>query len=102
MRLTYFGHATFRLEGDGFCLVFDPWLKGNPHGSIDPAAVPCTHVLCSHAHDDHIADALNLARAHQATVVAPYELASHFATQGATTLDLLPGGGVDLAFGRTK
>lgn len=102
MRLTYFGHSCFRLEFGATRLVFDPWLARNPHGAVDPATVPCDYVLCSHAHDDHIADALPLARAHGATIVAPYELAEYFAAQGAKTIDLMPGGGVDLPWGRIQ
>ncbi len=102
MRLTYFGHSAFLLEVSGTRLVFDPWLRENPHGSVDPAAVPCDFVLCSHAHDDHIADALELARTHRAQIVAPYELALHFESQGARVIDLMPGGGVNLSFGRIE
>ncbi len=102
MRLTYFGHSAFLVEVPGARLVFDPWLKANPHGSVDPANVPCDFVLCSHAHGDHIADALNLARLHGATIVAPFELAEYFNAQGAQTIDLMPGGGVDLPWGRMQ
>jgi L-ascorbate metabolism protein UlaG (beta-lactamase superfamily) len=29
-------------------------LSENPHGAIDPAAVPCDYALCTHAHADHL------------------------------------------------
>jgi L-ascorbate metabolism protein UlaG (beta-lactamase superfamily) len=102
MNLTYFGHSCFLLETPAVRLVLDPYLRENPHGSVDPATVPCDFVLCSHAHDDHIADALNLSRLHGATLVAPYELANYFSQQGAKVLDLMPGGGVTLPWGRLQ
>lgn len=102
MRLTYFGHSAFLLEVPGARLVLDPWLAGNPHGSSDPAKLACDYVLCSHAHSDHMSDALPLARAHGATIVAPYEFAEYFAAQGARTIDLMPGGSVSLPWGRIK
>src|ERR1019366_2135071 len=102
MRLTYFGHACFRLEVAGVRLVLDPYLKDNPHGRVAPATVPCDFVLCTHAHEDHIGDALELAQLHGATIVAPYELAEYFSAQGAKALDLMPGGGIDLPWGRLQ
>lgn len=100
MKVTFYGHACFRLEVDSLRFVFDPYLKENPHGRTDPAKVPCDFVLCSHAHEDHIADAMALATLHGATLVAPYELAEHFGALGAKTLDLMPGGGVNFPWGR--
>lgn len=102
MRLTYFGHSAFLLETSRTRIVFDPWLARNPHGAIDPATLRCDYVLCSHAHGDHMEDALPLAKAHGATIVAPYELAEYFAAQGARTIDLMPGGAVTLPWGRIK
>ena len=105
MRVTYFGHSCFRIEFPGppvVRLVFDPFLSENPHGAVDPATVPCDYVLCSHAHSDHCCDALDLARLHGATIVAPYELAEHFTAQGAKAIDLMPGGGVNLPWGRIQ
>jgi len=112
MRLTYFGHSCFLLvlgsppggatAKPGVRLVLDPYLSENPHGAVDPAKVPCDFVLCTHAHEDHTCDALALSRLHGATIVAPYELAEYFAAEGARTIDLMPGGGVDLPWGRIQ
>ena len=100
MKLTYFGHSCFLLEIAGQRIVLDPYLSENPHGTVDPATVPCDLVLCSHAHEDHTCDALELSRRHGATIVAPFELAEHFAAKGAAIIDLMPGGGITLPWGR--
>lgn len=100
MRLTYFGHSCFRLEIEKARIVIDPYLTDNPFGRVPLAKVPCDWILCTHAHADHICDALDLAERHGATIVAPYELAEYFSGKGAKALDLMPGGGINLPWGR--
>ena len=102
MRLTSYGHSCFLVELPGARLVFDPYLLRNPAGSTSLADLPCDYILCTHAHDDHIADALALAKLHNATLVAPFELAEHFANDASRpqTIDLMPGVGIDLPWGR--
>lgn len=102
MRVTFFGHSAFLVEAGGQRFVFDPYLKDNPHGGVPLDRVPCDFILCSHAHEDHLADALELAKLHRATIVAPYELAEHLGALGARTLDLMPGGGVNFPWGRIQ
>ncbi|MBC7368834.1 MAG: metal-dependent hydrolase [Undibacterium sp.] len=104
MRVTSFGHSCFRIEVAGVRLVIDPYLSENPILHTEPADVPCDYVLCTHAHSDHICDALTLARLHHATIVAPYALAEHFAADATypATLDLMPGGGINLPWGRIQ
>jgi L-ascorbate metabolism protein UlaG (beta-lactamase superfamily) len=104
MRHTYFGPSSFLRALTGTRLVLDPYLTENPHGRVALASVPCDYILCTHAHGDHICDALALAQLHRATLVAPYELAEHFAADASrpTTLDLMPGGGIDLPWGRIQ
>jgi len=102
MRLTWFGHSCFLLETGTHRLLFDPWLNTNPVASVKAADVRCDFILCTHAHDDHSGDVLEIARTNHATVIAPYELAEYFASHGATTIDLLHGGSASLPFGRVK
>jgi L-ascorbate metabolism protein UlaG (beta-lactamase superfamily) len=102
MRLTWFGHSCFLLEAGTYQLLFDPWLNQNPVSPVKAADVRCDFIFCSHAHEDHTADALEIARNNHAPIVAPYELAEYFAAQGAKTVDLMQGGSANLAFGRVK
>lgn len=102
MRITSYGHSCFLLETGSFRLLTDPWLTGNPVAFMASSEVRCTHIFCSHAHDDHLGDTVAIARANGATVVAPFELSEHLAAQGLATIDLMPGGGVDLPFGHVR
>lgn len=60
MKITWLGHASFRLEIEDVIILLDPWLEGNPMLSEDQHAAAidgATHVLVSHGHSDHAKDA---------------------------------------------
>jgi L-ascorbate metabolism protein UlaG (beta-lactamase superfamily) len=102
MHITWFGHSCFLLETGTHRLLFDPWLEGNPTASIRVAEVHCDFILCTHAHEDHCADALEISRRNHAPIIAPYELARYFSAQGAETFDPMQGGSIAFPFGRVK
>lgn len=80
MKITYFGHSSFRVQLDGATLVFDPFITPNDKArSIDVNAIKTDYVLLSHGHGDHVADAETIARNNQAVVVASYEIATYYA-----------------------
>jgi L-ascorbate metabolism protein UlaG (beta-lactamase superfamily) len=59
-KLTWFGHATFLLETSGKRLLIDPWVMNNPacpDDLKDPG--PLDAILITHAHFDHITDAVH-------------------------------------------
>ena len=65
MKITWLGHGSFRIEIGGQVLLLAPWLTGNPmlpEVSHDAAVAGATHILLTHAHFDHVADTLDLAR----------------------------------------
>jgi L-ascorbate metabolism protein UlaG (beta-lactamase superfamily) len=84
IKLTWLGHATFRIQTPaGKTVLIDPWLTGNPKcpdGEKSPAKVDV--MLCTHGHNDHIGDALEIARKHNPVVVAIYELGLWLEKQG--------------------
>jgi len=102
LRVTWHGHSCFSVEHGGVHLLFDPYLTNNPVAKIRPETIRCTHVVCSHAHDDHSADALAIARTNRAPIFAPFELAEYFSAQGVEAVDLMPGGSVKTDFGEVK
>jgi len=102
MRLTYFGHSCFLVEVSDTRLVLDPFFTDNPLAPCRASDIKCDYVLCTHGHDDHICDALEISQRNEAPIIANFEITEFFAAQGAKTHGLNPGGGYNFPFGRVK
>lgn len=51
--ITYLGHSCFKVEKDGYSIVFDPYQKGSVPGVELPDDLEADRVICSHGHGDH-------------------------------------------------
>lgn len=81
MQIIWLGHGSFRIEIEDQVLLIDPWLSGNPvlpQDQHEAAVAGATHLLLTHAHFDHIADILPLARTHDLPVLGQYDLMGHW------------------------
>ena len=100
MKIIWLGHASFRIEIGGQVLLLDPWLNGNPmlpEENHSAATRGVTHILLTHAHFDHVADVLNVAKEQGVPVVGQYDLMSHWEeSQKIETVGFNKGGTVDL------
>lgn len=100
MKIIWLGHGAFRIETGGKVLLIDPWLTGNPVLPEDrhaEATAGASHVLTTHAHFDHSADAVALARRLNIPVVGQYDVMSHWAeTEKIETVGFNKGGTLDL------
>jgi L-ascorbate metabolism protein UlaG (beta-lactamase superfamily) len=95
IKLTWLGHATFRIETPGGRAVFvDPWVMGNPMCPEKEKNVTKADVLlCTHGHFDHIGDAVAIARKHNPVVVGVFELCSWIEKKGAKQISAMNKGG---------
>jgi L-ascorbate metabolism protein UlaG (beta-lactamase superfamily) len=94
VKLTWLGHATFLLEANGKRVLIDPWLKDNPacpEEYKDPGAVDV--IAITHGHNDHMADALDLAKSTGAHVVAIIEIGDWLETMGVENVSGINKGG---------
>jgi L-ascorbate metabolism protein UlaG (beta-lactamase superfamily) len=96
IKLTWLGHATFRIETPGGKTVLvDPWVMGNPMCPPHEKDVKKLDImLCTHGHFDHIGDAVEIAKRHNpAAVVGIPELCSWLGKKGVQNLAEMNKGG---------
>ncbi|ARO15438.1 Beta-lactamase domain protein [Ketogulonicigenium robustum] len=80
MNIIWLGHGSFRIEAGDQVLLVDPWLTGNPafpEKRREEAIKGATHILLTHAHSDHIADALEVSTVTGAPIAAIADLAGY-------------------------
>ncbi|MBU9696691.1 metal-dependent hydrolase [Rhodobacteraceae bacterium HSP-20] len=100
MQIIWLGHSGFRIGIEGAVLLVDPWFTGNPMFPTDrraEAVEGATHVLLTHGHGDHSADAAAICKEKGIPLVGIYDLVSWIgAREGISTIGFNKGGTVDL------
>lgn len=96
IRLTWLGHATFKIEVDGKTFLIDPWVDSNPVCPDELKTFDALDVmLITHGHWDHMGDAVPIAKKHTPTVVTMIEIAKWLDNQGVeNTIGMNKGGTV--------
>lgn len=98
MKITWLGHSGFRIEIEQAVLLVDPWLAGCPvfpEARRAEAIAGATHVLVSHGHGDHAANALAIAHELSIPIACVHELSEWFAREGAGAIGFGKGGTID-------
>ncbi|MCD6068053.1 MAG: metal-dependent hydrolase [Bacteroidetes bacterium] len=105
MQITYYGHSCFGVEVNGKKLLFDPFISPNEltKGLVDATTVEADYILISHGHEDHIADAVAIAKRTKAKVICNAEICYWLEKQGVENIHPMNiGGKVKLEFGNVK
>jgi L-ascorbate metabolism protein UlaG (beta-lactamase superfamily) len=97
--LTFLGHAGFLLDDGSQTVAIDPFLTGNPVATISADKVSCNAIVVTHGHGDHLGDTVAIAKANDATVYAPNEIAEYVSGLGCRAEPGNPGGKIKGAFG---
>lgn len=83
MIITYLGHSCFTIEVNNSVLLFDPFITPNElASSIDIKKLMPDYILISHGHQDHIADAVSIAKQSGATIISNWEIVNWLSSQG--------------------
>lgn len=74
-KITWLGHSSFKVEGNGQILYFDPWIEGNPKCPIKLEDIKeATAVCVTHGHDDHIGNSFEIVKQTGAKLVCSPEI----------------------------
>lgn len=94
MKITFLGHAAFKIESDGTTVFIDPWLNG-PTSSIKTEDVDKADMcLVTHDHGDHgYAEALEICKKTGAFFVGINELGLKAQSEGVENVHTLNIGG---------
>lgn len=101
-KITFLGHSAFLLETSKAKIIIDPFLSDNPTATMNPEEVKVDFILLSHGHGDHLGNSLQIAKANNATIIAPNELAIYLHAKGAEVHPMHIGGSHEFPFGRVK
>ncbi|MCI2400509.1 metal-dependent hydrolase [Aliiroseovarius subalbicans] len=100
MKITWLGHASFRIEIGDQVLLLDPWVVGNPmfdEARRVEAIAGATHVLITHGHGDHATDTPAICAELGIPAVGIYDLMQWWETEhGIQTVGFNKGGTVML------
>jgi L-ascorbate metabolism protein UlaG (beta-lactamase superfamily) len=90
--LTFLGHSAVLLEADGFRVLVDPFLSGNPAATVAPDDVEADLIVVTHGHGDHLGDAAAISKRTGAPVVTIVEVANELGADDVSVVDLNLGG----------
>jgi len=103
MKITYYGHSVVLIETDHGNIIIDPFITGNGLCPISAEDLPkLDYIVLTHGHNDHVGDAFDLAKKHDATIIAVAELAGYSESKGLKAHGMSIGGGYQFPFGRLQ
>ena len=105
IKISFYGHGCFGAEVNGFNLLFDPFITPNEkanHLNIDE--IPADYILISHAHEDHIADVVEIANRTGAKLISNFEITTWFSNEHGinNSHPMNHGGAWNFDFGKVK
>lgn len=101
-KLTYIGHSAFFIEKDWDGILIDPFITGNPSAKFEYRTKRITCIAVTHAHHDHLGDAISISKSTGAPIVTIVELADYCANKGAKSIGLNIGGCLEFEWGSMR
>lgn len=98
MDLRYIGHSAFELKLAINSILIDPYVQVNPNYNWHEANI--TDIFVTHAHGDHLGQAIEIAKEKDATITAIVELADYLREQGCKVRAVSFGSWINYEWGR--
>lgn len=98
MDLKYIGHSAFEFKLANNSILVDPYIKHNEKYDWHESNI--TDIFVTHAHGDHLGQAIEIAKEKDATITAIVELAQYCKEQGCKVRSVNFGGWIDYDWGR--
>lgn len=102
MKLKYFGHSAFQIKSGKHSILIDPFLDDNPVSKTKSNQVDGDFIILTHAHGDHLGDALKIAKRCNSLFITVNELAEWLKSKGMKAHNMHIGGSHQFDFGRVK
>ena len=96
--LKYIGHSAFEIKNGDSAVLIDPLVSINKKYKWKDE--PITDILLTHAHGDHLGEAIEIAKKKGAEITAIVELAGYWSEQGAKAKGVNLGSWLQYSWGR--
>ncbi|CAN5643012.1 metal-dependent hydrolase [soil metagenome] len=102
-KISYHGHSVVQVRTDEHTILIDPFITGNPLCDLIADDVKCDYIILTHAHGDHLGDAIEISKRTGAEIIAMVELADYCHENGVEKVHSLNiGGCFKFPFGSVK
>lgn len=102
LKIEYIAHSAFYITSGDYGILIDPFISQNPLAKFDTASNIITDILLTHAHADHLGDAIPISREKKARITAVFELANYCENKGALVDGINLGGKIEFPWGSAR
>lgn len=99
--IIYIGHSAFLIRTSQGEILIDPFLTGNV-SAVVPDDLDPDLILVTHAHSDHLGDAIEISKKFEVPILTTYEVANFCISKGAKAIDAHIGGKLAFPFCTVK
>ena len=87
VKLRYLGHSAFTIFDGRRTIIIDPFLSGNNDAPFRAKDIEADLILVTHAHNDHLGDAIEMSKRTNAPILCSFELGMYCESQGAKVIN---------------